>query len=405
MTRSRYRTSTSSNAKESDDKSNATNKTKVESPYFSKRNAERTKVETKENTGFSTRKRKSSEQEIKIPIIIRSSETKKDDLLSIVDSILSEYTNGSKDEAKKSNDYITKGLWSLTSGLVHIITAEPKFLPLIKKHGPPTYYLSNEMNPNCMTSQSKDSDSFETKIQESFKPLCRIIIGQQLGGAAASSIWNRFLDKVSNYHDDIYKDESSSSCNHTKNNVNNVKEDDLESKAKKINPSIILKMIGNGDDWDLVESQLRKPVGLSKAKVRSIIDLAKFYERGDLSDDLLLYNQGPSSNMSSNTESSIEQIKSRLLKVKGIGPWTCDMFLMFHSHSSNILPMGDLGIRKGSTIFFGVKGKGKNGTLCEKKDHELLKSLHEPFQPYRSLSSFYMWKCADTTDFNQNEKN
>jgi len=68
-----------------------------------------------------------------------------------------------------------------------------------------------------------------------------------------------------------------------------------------------------------------------------------------------------------------------------------------------VLPLGDLGVRKGTGKLFDVKGKGRNGALCEKKDSELLKSLHEPFAPFQSLSTYYMWRIADTVAFNNND--
>mmetsp|Transcript_12300 Transcript_12300/g.16433 ORF Transcript_12300/g.16433 Transcript_12300/m.16433 type:complete len:93 (+) Transcript_12300:642-920(+) len=53
--------------------------------------------------------------------------------------------------------------------------------------------------------------------------------------------------------------------------------------------------------------------------------------------------------------------------------------------------------------FENLLGKGRNGALCEKKDSELLKSLHEPFAPFQSLSTYYMWRIADTVAFNNND--
>jgi len=79
------------------------------------------------------------------------------------------------------------------------------------------------------------------------------------------------------------------------------------------------------EDGDAIETKLRKPAGLSNAKVKSIIDLARHYERGDLSDHFLLGNDDGDRN----NKTDDETIRTRLLQVKGLGPWSCDMFCYF----------------------------------------------------------------------------
>ena len=381
---------------------------KITSSYFSDRSksSKSTKIKqinSKEKTPMDEKDNEiSSKQPSEITSVIRSildsyySDQKKNSNVDEKEWDENNKSNNIKDgmKVKQSKKYITRSGWCLLQGLVHIISEQPKLLPLLQKHGPPPFYASSVHYDQDTTGHN----------EYSFQPLCRIIVGQQLGGAAASSIWSRFTKTVQKE-----QKKSKQVCTHMISN-------EMKNQNFQLRPQSVLNLITydekNDIDWDKIDTQIRKPAGLSKAKIRSIIDLAKFYERGELSDDLLFYH--PSSPTTSVTASldclqhkndtkNMKEtlIKSRLLKVNGIGPWTCDMFLMFHSHQSNILPIGDLGIRKGTTLFFGVKGKGKNGVLCDKKDLSTIKNLHRPFEPYQSISSYYMWKFVDTVDFQQ----
>ena len=176
---------------------------------------------------------------------------------------------------------------------------------------------------------------------------------KQLAGAAAVTIWERFLAVV----------------------------DSSKNDTTNLTPKAILSLVRNGS----IEEDLRAPAGLSNAKCKCIIALSEAFEGGELSDDIL-------------KTASDEEVSKKLENVKGIGPWSVDMFLMFESHRPNILPIGDLAIRKGTGKLWKVKGKGKNGSICAKKDKHLIESLHEPFSPYRSISSYYMYKMMDVKE-------
>lgn len=93
-------------------------------------------------------------------------------------------------------------------------------------------------------------------------------------------------------------------------------------------------------------------------------------------------------------EATDDDVRSRLLDIKGLGPWSVDMFLLFQCHRADILPLGDLAFRNGTKNLFGVSGKAKGGSLCQKKDAEKMNDLHEPFAPFRSIASYYMYKCS-----------
>jgi 3-methyladenine DNA glycosylase/8-oxoguanine DNA glycosylase len=246
----------------------------------------------------------------------------------------------------------TKGGWCLKEGLLHICLVDGgRLLPLVEQHGPPTYYhsLKHCRHENSATENMKAPST-------AFQSLCRIVAGQQLAGAAAQAVWKRLL----------------------------------ETTQDNLTPTTILSLVENEGLVD----RLQKPAGLSLAKAKSIVDLAQHFVRGDLSEESFLLS-------SSSSESSVRE---SLLQVKGLGPWSCDMFLMFTLEKSNILPVGDLGVRKGLSRHFSLRGSAKQGSLCPKKDLHLIQTTAQAFEPYQSLLSFYMWKAADVVDPFQSPK-
>mmetsp|Transcript_38752 Transcript_38752/g.83475 ORF Transcript_38752/g.83475 Transcript_38752/m.83475 type:complete len:337 (+) Transcript_38752:131-1141(+) len=254
---------------------------------------------------------------------------------------------------ERNIDTETIGGWCLVDGLVHCATASNSILlPLIKEHGPPRFYLDHVKK---IASRSDDdasaSGSNNTDDLRSFRSLCQIVSGQQLAGNAAKTIWRRLLKVV----------------------------DATEEDSTNLTPDRILSIVENGD----TESDLRAPAGLSNAKCNCIIAIAMSFKEGTLSDNILL-----------GGEAADDEVRSRLLSIKGLGPWSVDMFLLFQCHKSDVLPIGDLAFRNGTSNLWRVKGKAKGGGLCQRKDEQLMRDLHGPFAPYRSLSSYYMYKCS-----------
>jgi DNA-3-methyladenine glycosylase II len=123
--------------------------------------------------------------------------------------------------------------------------------------------------------------------------------------------------------------------------------------------------------------KLRKPVlrkaGLSGAKILAMKDLARktiegivpsFEEAQKLSD---------------------EELVERLVSVHGIGAWTVEMFLIFRLGRPDVLPIHDLGVKKGWAITYGKKHMPK--------PNELL-AFGERWRPYRTVASWYMWRAC-----------
>ncbi|OWY63157.1 hypothetical protein B7486_54625 [cyanobacterium TDX16] len=84
---------------------------------------------------------------------------------------------------------------------------------------------------------------------------------------------------------------------------------------------------------------------------------------------------------------SDEEVVERLVVVRGIGPWTAQMFLMFQLRRPDVWPVGDLGVRKGYQLVF---------ELPEMPEPKELEALGEPFRPHRSVAAWYFWRAVDT---------
>jgi 3-methyladenine DNA glycosylase/8-oxoguanine DNA glycosylase len=123
--------------------------------------------------------------------------------------------------------------------------------------------------------------------------------------------------------------------------------------------------------------KLRKPAlrkaGLSGAKILAMKDLAKKTMEGVV----------PS--LEEAHKLSDEELVKRLVSVRGIGAWTVEMFLIFRLGRPDVLPVHDLGVRKGWAITY-----GKKHMLAPK---ELLK-FGERWRPYRTVASWYMWRAC-----------
>jgi DNA-3-methyladenine glycosylase II len=82
---------------------------------------------------------------------------------------------------------------------------------------------------------------------------------------------------------------------------------------------------------------------------------------------------------------SDEEVAARLTAVRGIGKWTADMFLMFQLRRLDIWPTGDLGVRRGFGLAWGIP------TPTAKE----LETLGEPYHPYRSVVAWYCWRASE----------
>ena len=143
----------------------------------------------------------------------------------------------------------------------------------------------------------------------------------------------------------------------------------IHSRLKKLFSS---QIINPKDVIDMPIGNL-KDIGLSKQKIKYIHILAKEWPMID--------------KKFADIESLDDNYIGReLMKVKGIGQWTVDMFLIFSLARPDVFPTGDLVIQKGYAKLYNMKN-------LPNKD-EMLKGS-EKWKPYRTLACLYLWEIID----------
>lgn len=113
--------------------------------------------------------------------------------------------------------------------------------------------------------------------------------------------------------------------------------------------------------------------GLSAAKVEAVRDLARHVVRGDVDPAAL-------------ARLSDEEVLARLTRVRGIGPWSAQMHLMFSLQRPDVWPTGDLGVQKGVGLWKGLR---------EPPSPKALEALGEAYRPHRSLAAWYAWRALE----------
>ena len=158
--------------------------------------------------------------------------------------------------------------------------------------------------------------------------LVRAIAGQQLSVKAARAIYTRLIDRFG---------------------------------GRPPTPSEIL-----ADEPE----ELRAAAGLSRAKVSFLRSLAEHVRSGELELERL-------------EDLPDDQVIAELVAVKGLGLWTAHMFLMFHLERPDVLPTGDLGIRRAIERAYG---------LPELPAPAQMEEIATPWRPYRTLACRYLWR-------------
>lgn len=118
-----------------------------------------------------------------------------------------------------------------------------------------------------------------------------------------------------------------------------------------------------------------RSVGLSGSKTKYIKDLATRVESGDL-------------HFKGIETKSEEEIIEMLVRVKGIGRWTAEMFLMFAVARPDVYSHGDLGLRNAIIKLYKIRGE-----LTQKKAEKIA----QKWSPYRTLACRYLWASLELT--------
>ncbi len=116
-----------------------------------------------------------------------------------------------------------------------------------------------------------------------------------------------------------------------------------------------------------------REAGLSRAKVGFLRDLSERIENGSL--DLGRLARLPD-----------QDVVAELIQIKGVGPWTAEMFLIFHLARPDVVSTGDLGIRRAVQIAYG---------LDDLPGPHDLERIAEPWRPHRTLACLYLWRSLD----------
>lgn len=119
-----------------------------------------------------------------------------------------------------------------------------------------------------------------------------------------------------------------------------------------------------------VGEEVLRGAGLSGAKARSLLDLARRVAEGELPLDRL-------------PELPDEEVIAHLVPVRGIGTWTAQMYLIFSLGRLDVLPVDDFGLRAGVRDAYG---------LDELPGRTRLVEMAEPWRPYRSVATWYFWR-------------
>ena len=178
----------------------------------------------------------------------------------------------------------------------------------------------------------KYNKSFLTTRNNPFFSLCRTIVGQQISTKAADSIWAKFEKKC----------------------------------KKKINPKTILK----------ISSRNLKSAGLSRQKISYLKNIAKaFVDKSFDVKELKKMND-------------IDAI-NYITKLKGLGVWSAEMFLMFNLNRPNIFPVKDIGL---------LRAISKNYKTTYPPSKKILEKMSKIHYGYRTVFTWYMWRSIDPSD-------
>lgn len=194
-------------------------------------------------------------------------------------------------------------------GAEHLARVEPRFAPLVAKHGLPTM----------------------TPTSDPFASLGSAIIYQQLAGTAAKAIHGRFVA--------------------------------LFGKRAFPRPAALAAS----------SVEHLRTAGVSRPKALALLDLAAHFADGRVTTKALLGGDD-------------DAIRAALLPIRGIGPWSVDMFLMFGLGRADVWPVGDFGVRTGVQKFLRLRELPKLARM---------EQAARAWAPWRSLAAWYMWRVVE----------
>ena len=204
-------------------------------------------------------------------------------------------------------------------------------------NSPPKYWhkakkILSKRDPVIKSVMKKYKKGFLKSRNNPFFSLCRTIVGQQISTKAADSIWLKFEAKC----------------------------------KKKISPNTVIK---------LPTSSLRA-AGLSRQKVSYLKNIAKSF-------------QSNSFNIKELKKMDDDLAIQYITKLKGLGIWSAQMFLMFNLNRPDIFPTKDIGL---------IRAISKNYKISYPPSQRFLNKISKKHYGYRSVFTWYMWRSIDPVD-------
>ncbi|KAK9369542.1 DNA glycosylase [Lipomyces kononenkoae] len=231
--------------------------------------------------------------------------------------------------------------FSLEAALAHLVSVDPRFADLVAMH------------PCEMFSEH----NLELPV-DPFESLGSSIISQQISGAAAKSIKRKFLAL---FNEELEEDSQDL--------------DPFQQRQQRFpTPSEVLQK----------DIATLRAVGFSQRKAEYMLDLASKFHTGEINphDFVTLPD---------------EEIIELLTKVRGLGVWSAEMFLLFALKRQNVFSTGDLGVQRSMALWYGKNielARGKKGKFKYMSEAEMIEKS-DLYRPYRSLFTWYMWRAGD----------
>tara|TARA_B110000285_G_scaffold114649_1_gene129965 strand:- start:804 stop:1427 length:624 start_codon:yes stop_codon:yes gene_type:complete len=192
------------------------------------------------------------------------------------------------------------------------------------------YLTSADKTLGDVISQHKDYSI--TARGEAYETLLRAIVGQQISVKAAASVWNKIIGLI-----------------------------------KIIEPNKILS----------ISKEKLKLCGLSKQKTQYILNISEHFKINNIIDDTYWENR------------TYLSVYEELITIKGIGPWTAEMFGMFYLLEKDIFPLKDVGILRAMYQLY------NNG---ERIDIDKIVKISDTWKPYRSVACWFLWRSIDSEE-------
>lgn len=167
---------------------------------------------------------------------------------------------------------------------------------------------------------------------DAFRTLVNAIVGQQISVAAAAGIWSR-----------------------------------LTAAYPSLEPTRLQQ----------APVQTLRELGLSGRKAEYIRGVAAAFASGDLDDARW-------------TTMSDDEIRDELVALRGIGPWTAEMVLIFHARRPDVLPLGDIGLVNAAARLYGWEE-----TVSNADRREQLAEYAERWRPWRTVATWFIWRDLD----------